>query len=117
MSRAAKIRATQARRLKRTRAKLSGTATTPRLLVVISSRHVSAQLVDDQKAQTLATSTSTSQKLAPNLKERAEWVGQDIASKAKAAKIKKVVFDRGRRLYHGRVKALAQAARKNGLEF
>jgi large subunit ribosomal protein L18 len=76
------------------------------------------QIIDDTKAATVASSTTVGQKQATGtLSEKAIWVGADIAKKAKAAKIKQVVFDRGSKLYHGRVKALAEAARKEGLEF
>jgi large subunit ribosomal protein L18 len=89
------------------------------LTVKISNQHVYAQIVDDSKGATLASSTSSKEKLLEkaSLSDKATWVGSDIAKKAKAAKISEVVFDRGFKLYHGRVKSVAEAARKEGLEF
>ena len=96
---------------------LSGTDTTPRLSVFRSNTAISAQLIDDVKGVTLASSSSKELKIKNNNLEAAKAVGKDIAEKAKKAKIKTVVFDRSGYLYHGRVKALAEAARENGLEF
>jgi len=96
---------------------LSGTNETPRLCVFRSNTAIYAQLIDDVKGVTLASSSSLELKLKNNNLETACAVGKDIATKAKKAKIKSVVFDRGGYLYHGRVKALADAARENGLEF
>ena len=96
---------------------LSGNETTPRLSVFRSNTAISAQLIDDVKGVTLASSSSKNLKVKNNNIEAAKAVGKDIAEKAKKAKIKTVVFDRGGYLYHGRVKALADAARENGLEF
>lgn len=104
-------------RHKKIRRTLSGTADTPRLCVFRSNSAIYAQLIDDVKGATLASSSSLELKLKNNNLETAAAVGKDIASKAKKAKIKTVVFDRGGYLYHGRVKALADAARENGLEF
>lgn len=101
----------------RIRKVVSGTAERPRLSVFISNRHVTAQLIDDQAGRTLAYATSVGQKIAGTMTEQATRVGNDIAIKAKAKKIKQVVFDRGGRKYHGRIKELADAARKAGLEF
>jgi len=105
-------------RKNRVRAVVSGTTERPRLSVHISNRHASAQLIDDTKHVTIAA-VSTAGKTTVNgsLTERAAWVGSEIANKAKKAKISRVVFDRNGRLYHGRVKALAEAAREQGLEF
>ena len=102
------------RKIRRT---LSGTDVTPRLCVFRSNQAIYAQLIDDVKGVTIASSSSLELKLKNNNLEAAAAVGQDIAEKAKKAKIKTVVFDRGGYLYHGRVKALADAARENGLEF
>ena len=96
---------------------LSGTSESPRLCVFRSNTAIYAQLIDDVKGVTLASSNSKELKCKNNNIEAAEAVGKDIAEKAKKAKIKNVVFDRGGYLYHGRVKALADAARENGLEF
>lgn len=105
-------------RKNRIRAKVSGTADRPRLSVFISGHHVSAQLIDDASHKTLAAVTTIGSKAAGGtLTEKAAWVGSEIAVKAKAAKVKQVVYDRGGRKYHGRVKALADAAREKGLEF
>ena len=102
------------RKIRRT---LSGTDVTPRLCVFRSNQAIYAQLIDDVKGVTIASSSSLELKLKNNNLEAAATVGKDIAEKAKKAKIKTVVFDRGGYLYHGRVKALAEAARENGLEF
>lgn len=107
-----------ARRKHRIRAVVSGTTERPRLSVFVSNRHISAQIIDDTKHITIAQISTVGQKAATgNMTERAEWVGTEIAKKAKTAKVRQVVFDRGGRLYHGRVKALADAARAGGLEF
>ena len=106
------------RRHARVRAKLSGTAECPRLNVFRSNTQIFAQIIDDVKGVTLVSSSSVELKIknGGNV-EGATLVGKDIAEKAKKLKIKNVVFDRGGYLYHGRVKALAEAARENGLEF
>ncbi len=101
----------------RVRAKISGTAERPRLSVTISNMHVSAQLIDDIKQHTLAAATTVGTKQAGTVAEQAAQVGADIAKKAKKIKIKQIVFDRNGRQYAGRLKALAEAARKEGLEF
>jgi large subunit ribosomal protein L18 len=106
------------RRKFRIRAKVTGTTERPRLSVSITNQHVAAQIIDDSKSHTLAHATSVGQKELPaNLTKRAEWVGEQVAKKAAKAKVKKVVLDRSGKQYHGRVKALAEAARKAGLEF
>ena len=105
------------KRHEKIRRTLSGTSETPRLCVFRSNTAIYAQLIDDVKGVTLASSSSLELKLKNNNLEAASAVGKDIAGKAKKAKIKSVVFDRAGYLYHGRVKALADAARENGLEF
>ena len=102
----------------RVRAKVSGTASCPRLCVFRSNKHIEAQIIDDVKRVTLVASSSVALKLenGSNI-EAAKKVGADIAAKAKAAKIKEVVFDRCGYVYHGRVAALADAAREGGLKF
>lgn len=97
------------RKIRRT---LSGTDVTPRLCVFRSNQAIYAQLIDDVKGVTIASSSSLELKLKNNNLEAAAAIGKDIAEKAKKAKIKTVVFDRGGYLYHGRVKALADAARE-----
>ena len=106
------------RRHTRVRNKISGTAECPRLNVFRSNTQIFAQIIDDVKGTTLASSSSVELKIKNGGNaEGAALVGKDIAEKALKLKIKNVVFDRGGYLYHGRVKALAEAARENGLEF
>ena len=106
------------RRHERVRNKVSGTAKCPRLCLYRSNKNIEAQIIDDDKRATLVSSSSMSLKLenGSNI-DAASKVGADIAKKALAKKIKKVVFDRSGYIYHGRVKALAEAAREAGLEF
>ena len=104
-------------RKNRVRAKVTGTATRPRLSVTISAKHVSVQLIDDVAKNTLAAATTVGTKQTGTITEQAAIVGTDIAKKAKKAKINAVVFDRNGRQYAGRLSALADAARKEGLEF
>ena len=106
------------RRHQRVRNKISGTILVPRLNVFRSNSQIFAQIIDDENGITLVSSSSVELKIknGGNI-EGATLVGKDIAEKAKKKNIEKVVFDRGGYLYHGRVKALAEAARENGLEF
>lgn len=106
-------------RKQRIRSKIQGSAERPRLSIYISKQHISAQLIDDDKQHTIASSTTVGHgaKMSGNLSNKATDIGTDIAKKAKKHKIKAVVLDRNGRLYHGRVKALAEAARAEGLEF
>lgn len=106
-----------ARRSTRVRSQLHGTAERPRLSVNISNLHISAQIINDAEGKTLVGASTVGQKAKGNMTEKAELIGTEIAKLAKAKKINKVVFDRGSKLYHGRIKALADAARKGGLEF
>jgi len=112
--------AARVRRHARVRTKVSGTSAKPRLNVFRSAKHISVQIIDDVKGVTLVSASSMDKDLkitnGGNV-EAAKKVGEAIAKKATKAKIKQVVFDRGGYLYHGRVKALAEAARENGLEF
>jgi large subunit ribosomal protein L18 len=102
----------------RVRAVVSGTTERPRLSVHISNRHITAQIIDDTQHKTVAYISTVGAKAAKGtMTEQAVWVGTEIAKKAKAAKVSAVVFDRGAHVYHGRVQALADAARKAGLEF
>ena len=105
------------KRHRKIRQNLSGTETAPRLCVFRSNSAIYAQIIDDTKGITLVSSSSLELKIKNNNLEAAAAVGKDIAEKAKKAKIKTVVFDRGGYIYHGRVKALADAARENGLDF
>lgn len=106
------------RRKQRVRSVVSGTPERPRLSIYVSNKHVIAQVIDDTTHQTLAYSTTVGQKAATGtMTEKAAWVGTDIAKKAKLKKVKRVVLDRNGRLYHGRVQAVAEAAREGGLEF
>jgi len=104
-------------RKNRVRAKVSGTSERPRLTVTISNKHISAQIIDDVKQHTIASATTVGTKQVGTLSEQAALVGADIAKKAKKAKITTIVFDRNGRQYAGRLSALADAARKEGLEF
>lgn len=105
------------RRQHRVRSMVIGNTDRPRLSVKISNRHISAQLIDDDNHKTIVSSTTVGMKSTGNMTDKAKQVGAEIAKKAKAKKIKKIAFDRGSKLYHGRVKALADAARTEGLEF
>lgn len=106
------------RRHARVRRKLSGTPECPRLNVFRSNANIHAQIIDDVNGKTLCSASSVAMKLANggNI-EAATKVGQKIAEEAKKANIENVVFDRGGYIYHGRVKALAEAAREAGLKF
>ena len=106
-------------RHRRVRAKISGTAECPRLDVFRSNKHIYAQIIDDEAGRTLCAASSTTKDFGASggNKEGAEMVGKAIAEKALALGIKNVVFDRGGYIYHGRVQALAEAARSAGLEF
>lgn len=117
MSDLAKKNLNRTLRKNRVRAKVTGAAARPRLTVTISNKHISAQLIDDEKQHTMAASTTVGSKQTGTLTELAAYVGTDIAKKAKKAKITSVVFDRNGRQYAGRLSALADAARKEGLEF
>jgi len=110
------------RRKKRFQKKVRGTPERPRLCVYRSNKHIYAQIVDDQETRTLASVSTLSKELASladkrATKEAAQKVGELIAKKAQERNIQKVVFDRNGFLYHGRVRAVADAAREAGLEF
>ncbi|MBI4034350.1 50S ribosomal protein L18 [Candidatus Saccharibacteria bacterium] len=105
------------RRSRRVRARVVGTAKRPRLSVHISNLHITAQIINDGQGQTLAHVSTVGTKQSGSLSEKAAWVGSQIAAKAKKSKVTKIVLDRGPKRYHGRVKALAEAARQAGLEF
>ena len=106
------------RRHRRVRGKVYGTGQRPRLAVFRSSRHIYAQLIDDEKGKTLVSARNTELKSGAAKKSgMAKEVGMLVAKKAADKNIKKVVFDRGGYKYHGRVKQLAEGAREGGLEF
>jgi len=112
------VRQARIRRHKRVRKNVSGTAERPRLVVFRSNRGIEGQVVDDVAGKTLAASSSLGLKsFKGNKIEQAAEVGKTLAAAAKSAGVKSVVFDRGGYLYHGRVKALADAAREGGLKF
>ena len=104
-------------RANRTRAKIHGTEERPRLTVHISNLNVTAQIINDDTMTTLAYATTVGKKMTGTMSEKAAQIGTEIAKLAKKANISKVVFDRGSRLYAGRMSSLAEAARKEGLEF
>ncbi len=102
--------------------RVRGKSNRPRLYVFRSNKHIYAQVIDDNKNITITSSSS----ICPNLKAKihftatcktAEIVGQDIGNKLRNKGIKKIVFDRGNKIYHGKIKALAEAARREGIEF
>lgn len=105
------------RRRARVRAKVNGTPERPRLSVKITDRHITAQVIDDTKGTTSAYATTVGREIKGTMTERAAVIGDEVAKQAKGKKITKVVFDRNGRIYHGRLHALAEAARKAGLEF
>lgn len=115
-------RAAREKRHRRIRAKVNGTAQRPRLNVFRSNQHIYAQVIDDVRKHTLVAASTLDAGLRPQLGdhnkvEEAKLVGRLIAERALAAGVKQVVFDRGGYLYHGRIKALADAAREAGLDF
>ncbi|MFZ0216226.1 MAG: 50S ribosomal protein L18 [Candidatus Dormiibacterota bacterium] len=109
--------ASRQRRHRHVRVHVRGTADRPRLSVYRSLHHLYAQLIDDDAGQTLAASSTVQLKSSANDVEAAQKVGRTIAELARGKGVARVVFDRGGFLYHGRIKALADAAREGGLEF
>ena len=112
----------QSRRTLSTRSHLRARSSLPRLSVHRSTKHISAQVIDDKSGRTLAAATTTAKSLSAELggktkSQRAAFIGSEIAKRALAAGVEAVVFDRGPSRYHGRVKALAEAAREAGLKF
>ena len=113
-------RSSRARRHLRVRKKVAGTAARPRLVVTRSTRHITVQVVDDTQSRTLASASTLDQTIRGtdgDKKARAAAVGRLIAERAKAAGVDAVVFDRAGNRYHGRIAALADAAREAGLNF
>lgn len=104
-------------RKRRVSAKIKGTTKRPRLSVFKSNKEIYAQLIDDSKAATICSFSSKGVKEGKNKTEVAALVGEGLAKEAKSKKIKEIVFDRSGYKYHGRVKALAEGARKGGLKF
>ena len=122
MMRARDSKAMRVIRHRRVRRKIGGTISSPRLSVFRSSNHIHAQVIDDSKGQTLVSMSSLDSQVRSKTdgmgkSKKAEIVGALLAEKALKKGIKRMVFDRGGYKYHGRVKALAEAARKAGLEF
>ena len=122
MSSLAKKQTARLKRQVRVRKKIRGSSQRPRLNVFKSSRHIYAQLIDDVSGETLVSVSTVNNEISADLKytgniEAARKIGSEIAKKALAKEIKSVVFDRNGFLYHGRVKALAESARENGLLF
>lgn len=109
------------KRVRRIRKKLSGTAERPRLRVFKSNKHIYAQIIDDAAGKTLASMSTLDKEFTPGESTDktavAKVVGVTLATRAKAAGITKVIFDRGGSVYHGRVKSLSEGAREGGLEF
>lgn len=120
-----KLKAKQAnlaRRRRRVRGKVSGTAERPRLNVTRTNAHIYAQIIDDRSGRTLASAATNDKELRGSIKlgsniEAAKAVGEALGRRAVEAGVTEVVFDRGGRIYHGRVKALADGARSAGLKF
>lgn len=102
-------------RKNRVRAKVQGSSERPRLTVTISNLHISAQVIDDESGRTLASSTTVGAKAIGSMSDKAVTIGSDIAAKAKKAGITAVVFDRNGRRYAGRLKALADSVRNEGI--
>lgn len=111
----------RAKRVRRIRKKISGTAERPRLRVFRSNKHIYAQLIDDTAGRTLVAMSTVDKEFAPGEEKgkrgAAKTVGIKLAERAKAAGIEQVVFDRGGYIYHGRVKSLSEGAREGGLKF
>jgi len=105
------------RRRAKLRAKIKGTKERPRLVVFRSNKHIYAQIIDDEKGETLVSASSLKIKEKMTKTKKARLVGEEIGKKAKKKGIRKIVFDRAGYKYHGRVKALAEGARAQGLIF
>lgn len=116
MSRLSNIANQKAQRANRVRTTKRNLSDRPRLSVIVSNTNVYAQIIDDTKGVTVASASSVKDKTG-TMTDKAAKVGAAIADAAKKVKVKQVVFDRGSKKYHGRIKALADAAREKGLEF
>jgi large subunit ribosomal protein L18 len=117
MNTLSKKRINSRNRAKKVRAKLTSSPGRPRLSVHFSNLQGIAQVIDDNKGITLVHASTLSVKQTGTMTQKATWLGTEIAAQAKKAKVTKVSFDRGSRKYHGRIKALADAARAGGMEF
>lgn len=117
MNRLLKKSSNRSLRKNRVRSHVNGTADRPRLSVTISNMHVQAQIIDDTSMKTLASATTVGSKISGTMTEKAAKIGELIGKSAKKSKINMVVFDRNGRKYGLRLQALAEAARKEGLEF
>lgn len=116
MNRLKQVTLARSLRRGRVRAKIHGSSDRPRLSVSISNTHINAQVIDDDKGHTLVAATTVGTKTTGNLSQKAAVVGADIAAKLHKAKIKKIVFDRNERRYAGRLKALLDVVRQEGIE-
>lgn len=118
MSRLKTISHQELQRKLKVRSSIIGTSDRPRLTVFISNRHITAQIINDHNQKTLIyVSTVGKKNRTETMTKQATELGAELAKKAETIKVSKVVFDRGSRLYHGRIKAFADAAREGGLEF
>lgn len=116
-TRIASIQQRRSRRRARVRSRISGTSSRPRLAVFRSGKHIYAQIIDDVAGKTLAAASSSTAKVAGDKTSASAAVGKIVAEAAQKLGLTSVVFDRGGYKYHGRVKALAEAAREGGLQF
>ena len=110
------LRSTREKRTMSVRSKITGTAERPRLNVFRSNQHIYAQAIDDKKGETLAAASDLGKSYKGTKTEKAEKVAKDLAKQLKKKKIKKLVFDRGPYQYHGRVKAVAEVLREEGIK-
>lgn len=117
MANQTRVQMNRDRRATRTRSHINGTAERPRLSVFISNTHITAQAIDDDNSVTVATASTVGHKTTGSMTDKAVAIGESIADTCIKLGIESVVFDRGAKKYHGRVKALAEAARKKGLKF
>lgn len=118
MSRLNEKRKNSERRVHRVRKSVTVSAKRPRMSIHVSNAHISAQIIDDTKGITIASASTVGNSSAKGtMTEKAQIIGSQIGKSAKAKKVTTVAFDRGNKLYHGRIKALADAARKEGLKF
>ncbi len=117
MNRLERAKKNMLQRKARVRSVIKGTNERPRLSIHISNSHITAQIINDQTGKTLVYVSTIGRKSEGSMTDKAVLIGKEIAKKAQAAKINQVVLDRGSKLYHGRIKKLAETARQEGLEF